>query len=299
MAQKNPLQRHPKSCNLQRPHGIDHPKTKRGAKPKLERNDQMALLNTAAGNTKILKSQKGTDFRIASLSLYPDDKICPAAILAGCKAPCLVSAGRGAMGTVAQGRKNKTAFWHRDKDLFLETLEKEMRNFIKLCNKQGKRAAFRLNTISDIPWERYGLPDLFPEALLYDYTKSAARLGKTPENYRLMFSYSQETKYQKQVARALETDCPIAVVFRGFVPSGSYFMGREIIDGDKSDLINLEKGQGKIIGLKLKGGKATQQSQSRFIVEPWQATNCPAQMQNDCNPHNLANAGRGFAIAAE
>ncbi len=234
----------------------------------------MALLNTAAGNSKILKSQKGTDFRIASLSLYPDDQICPAAILAGCKAPCLVSAGRGAMGTVAQGRKNKTAFWHRDKDLFLETLEKEMRNFVKLCAKQGKRAAFRLNTISDIPWEKYGLPELFPDALLYDYTKSAARLGKTPANYRLMFSYSQETKYQKQVERAFKTDCPVAVVFRGFVPTGSYFMGREIIDGDKSDLINLEKGQGKIIGLKLKGGKETQKSKSLFIVEPSQA--CPA-----------------------
>jgi len=66
----------------------------------------MTLLNTAAGNAKILKSQTGTDFRIASLSLYPNDTVCPAAILAGCKDPCLVTAGRGAMSTVAAGRQN-------------------------------------------------------------------------------------------------------------------------------------------------------------------------------------------------
>ena len=231
----------------------------------------MKLLNTAAGNTKILKTQKGTDFRIASLSLYPNDTICPAAILAGCKAPCLVSAGRGAMNSVAQGRKNKTALYMESPATFVTKLENEIDNFISLCTKQGKRAAFRLNTISDIPWEKYGIPQNFPNAQFYDYTKAANRLGKTPDNYGLMFSYSQTPKYQKQVERALQTNAPIAVVFRGFVPVGKYFLGREIIDGDKSDLINLNQGQGKIIGLKLKGGKQTQQSKSLFIVEPSQA----------------------------
>lgn len=251
----------------------------------------MKLLNTAAGNTKILKTQKGTDFRIASLSLYPNDTICPAAILAGCKAPCLVSAGRGAMNSVAQGRKNKTVLFMESPATFITKLENEIDNFISLCTKQGKRAAFRLNTISDIPWEKYGIPQNFPNAQFYDYTKAANRLGKTPDNYGLMFSYSQTPKYQKQVARALQTNAPIAVVFRGFVPVGKYFLGREIIDGDKSDLINLNQGQGKIIGLKLKGGKQTQQSKSLFIVEPWQATECPAASNPICRPYDLMDAG--------
>lgn len=227
----------------------------------------MTLLNTAAGNAKILKSQTGTDFRIASLSLYPNDTVCPAAILAGCKDPCLVTAGRGAMSTVAAGRQSKTDLWMQDKDAFLDQLKKEMSNFRDLCHKQGKRAAFRLNTISDIAWEKYGIPQMFDDCLLYDYTKIAARLGRTPDNYKLIFSYSGAAAYQNQVKRALTTKANIAVVFRGFVPVGERFLGREIIDGDKSDLINVYS-ENKILGLKLKGNKQTQQTQSPFVVDP-------------------------------
>ena len=56
---------------------------------------------------------------------------------------------------------------------------------------------------------------------------------------------------------------PISVVFRGGLPSS--FLGRPVIDGDKSDLINLEA-ENQIIGLKLKGSEA-QHSKSRFIVD--------------------------------
>jgi hypothetical protein len=69
-------------------------------------------------------------------------------------------------------------------------------------------------------------------------------LDRTPDNYDLIFSYSQELKYQKQVAKALQTNAPVAVVFRGFVPVGNYFLGREIVDGDKSDIWN-QKQKGK------------------------------------------------------
>lgn len=227
----------------------------------------MALLNTAAGNAKILKSQTGTDFRIASLSLYPNDQICPASIMAECRKPCLVSAGRGAMSTVAAGRQNKTNFWMQDQEAFIRQLVHEMQNFEGLCRKQGKRAAFRLNTISDIPWEKYGIPQAFPNALFYDYTKVAGRLGRTPKNYKLIFSYSAAPRYQNQVALAAQSTAPVAVVFRGFVPVGETFLGREIIDGDKSDLTNIDA-QGKIVGLKLKGGKTVQQSKSTFVVDP-------------------------------
>lgn len=227
----------------------------------------MALLNTAAGNTKILKSQKGTEYRIASLSLMPDFKICPNSINADCFDLCLKSSGRGQMHNVAQGRENKTALWHADPAAFIEQLKKEIANFEKLCMKQGKLAAFRLNTISDIPWEKYGIPQAFPQSLFYDYTKSANRLGKTPANYRLMFSFSKAEKYQRQVQRALNTAAPLAVVFRDFVPVGNYYLGREITDGDASDLENLSAA-GKIVGLKIKGNAATKNSQSPFIVDP-------------------------------
>jgi hypothetical protein len=224
----------------------------------------MKLLNTNASNTKIMKSQTGTEYEIASLSLMPDSIICPAQTIAACKDPCLVSAGRGQMHSVAASRQSKSDLWHLDQAQFLETLTKEMAAFIKRCNTRGKLAAFRLNTISDIAWEKYGIPQLFPQALLYDYTKLAARLGKTPDNYKLMFSYSAAPAYQNQVNAALKKDVPISAVFRGGLPAT--FLGRKVIDGDKSDLINLFSGN-VVVGLKLKGGKRIQASQSPFIVD--------------------------------
>ena len=159
------------------------------------------------------------------------------------------------------------------KSVGADQLNKEIQNFISLCIRNGESPAFRLNTISDIPWERYGIPQRYPQAYFLDYTKSAQRLHNLPSNYDMIFSYSQEPKYQKQGKRALLTDRPVAVVFRGFVPVGSYFLGREIVDGDLSDIKN-QKQRGKIIGLKLKGNEA-KKSKSLFIVAPSQASPAP------------------------
>jgi hypothetical protein len=92
------------------------------------------------------------------------------------------------------------------------------------------------------------------------------RLGRTPDNYKLIFSYSAEPAYQGSVNRALKTDHPIAVVFRGGLP-GEY-LGRSVIDGDKSDIINVNAGP-VVIGLKAKGtsGKRSLASNSNFIVD--------------------------------
>lgn len=233
----------------------------------------MKLLDTNASNTKIKKSQKESGLRIAGLSLYPNDLICSGAKLALCMEPCLKEAGFGAFANVRDGRQSKTDFYLQDPQAFIEQLIKEMVNFISLCIRNGESPAFRLNTISDIDWTKHGIPQRFPQAYFFDYTKVAARLGRTPPNYDLVFSYSQNPAYQKQVARALQTNAPLAVVFRGFVPVGSYFMGREIVDGDKSDIFN-QKQKGKIVGLKLKGHKA-KKSKSLFIVEPSQASPAP------------------------
>ena len=251
----------------------------------------MKLLNTNASNTKILKTQTGTDYLIASLSLMPNAIICPARDIAECSVDCLVSAGRGQMNSVARARQSKSDFWGNDQAQFLETLTQEIAAFIRKCEKQQKRAAFRLNTISDIAWEKYGIPQMFPQALFYDYTKLAARLNRTPENYKLMFSYSAAPAYQNQVNKALKTSAPISAVFRGGMPKT--FLNRIVIDGDKSDLINLNSGP-VIVGLKLKGGKAIQASKSPFIIDNPDLNSCPAKALAQCNPQNLATAGLGY-----
>ena len=221
----------------------------------------MKLLDTTGDNTKLEKTNKGSEYRVAGLTLFPDDKLCPARHIAECAGPCLQSAGRGAMSNVISGRKAKAAFYHSDTAGFLDQLRKEITNFEKLCNKTGKKPAIRLNVLSDIQWERHGIPQEFPNVLFYDYTKISKRLGKTPSNYKLMFSYSGADKYQKHVKEALKTSVPMSVVFKGTLPET--YSGRRVIDGDKSDLDNLFAGK-VIVGLRAKGKAKT--DTSKFIV---------------------------------
>ena len=73
------------------------------------------LLETRGGNAKIKKSQKDSEYKIASLSLYPDDVICPARNLAQCRKPCLKFSGLAdVFKSVNQSRKMKTELWHND-----------------------------------------------------------------------------------------------------------------------------------------------------------------------------------------
>jgi len=216
----------------------------------------MQLIDTSLNNTKIAKTQKEynpfkREFRISSLSLYPNDKICPGSLLADCQPACLRSAGYGKFKNVREGRQKKTELWLNNPDLFLELFANQLQNFQKLCDKHNVQAVHRPNTISDVDWEKYGIPQLFPRMFFYDYTKRAYRLTRTPKNYRLMFSFSGVPGYQNQVKAALKTDAPISAVFNG--PFPKEFLGRKVIDGDRSDLINLYKGKKKIIGLKAKG----------------------------------------------
>tara|TARA_R100001443_G_scaffold24713_2_gene37138 strand:+ start:838 stop:1527 length:690 start_codon:yes stop_codon:yes gene_type:complete len=225
----------------------------------------MKLLDTAGGNTKIKKSMKDKPKkRIGSLSMYPDDILCPARNIAGCKEMCLVGAGRGAMGNVVQGRMDKTMYYHNDTQGFLEQLRRELFNFNKLCKRTGVEPIARLNTLSDVPWERHGIPQEFPDIFFYDYTKAAYRLTRTPDNYKLMFSYSPKKKFQKQVEEALKTDVPMSAVFKD-KPFPKTFLGREVIDGDRDDLLNVEAGP-VIVGLKYKVVPGVEEADQNLIV---------------------------------
>ena len=226
------------------------------------------LSSIDATNTKVAKSEKsligGEKIRILSLSLMPDDIVCPARGIADCKDDCLRSSGRGIQQNVIDGRQARTDFWHADHDAFLAMLKKELHNFIKLCGRQNVVPVTRLNVLSDIPWETHlDFADEFRALFSYDYTKRANRLGKTPENYRLMFSYSKADGFQNQVKRALEHRVPMTAVFRGGLPS--QFLGRPVYDGDISDIANLEQ-LDSIIGLRVKGHEA-KKSNSPFIID--------------------------------
>jgi hypothetical protein len=189
---------------------------------------------------------------MASLSLLPDNIICPGSKSANCMDACLKESGHARFNPAVNiARQKKTDFWHTDQAGFLAQLTRELTNFQKnVCERQNVQGVVRLNTISDIPWEQHDIPQRFPDLFFLDYTKQAKRLGNTPDNYRLIFSYSDRPQYQKQVAAALPTGVPVAVVFKNSMPTE--YLGRPVIDGDLSDLDNVMAGP-VVIGLTAKG----------------------------------------------
>ena len=228
------------------------------------------LLDTAkvSGNTKVAKTgKKGLPFggkvRMAQLSMMPDSILCAGSKAAGCMDLCLKDAGLAAVyRSVNLARQARTDYWHQDREGFLSQLRRELSNFAKLCDKQGVKGVVRLNVLSDIAWEEYDIPQDFPALYFYDYTKRAKRLNKTPSNYDLMFSYSARHQYRKQVLMAVCQDNPIAVVFKSKMPDT--FLGRDVIDGDQSDLTNVYAGK-VVIGLKAKG--PAKHDTSGFVVD--------------------------------
>ena len=203
----------------------------------------MKLLDTNAtpGNMKMAKTQSSAaGRRFASLSLYPDLVLCPGSKAAGCMDGCLKLAGRGRFGNVQDARQRKTDYFHSDPLGFMSQLCDELARFESLCSRQGKRGTVRLNVLSDIAYEEYGIPQQFDGLDFYDYTKRAARLGKTPDNYKLMFSASNEPKYARQMAIGLSAAVPVSFVYRG--PRPSEMFGRPVIDGDASDWVNVNAG---------------------------------------------------------
>ena len=221
------------------------------------------LLDRSGANTKLAKTNDGADYLVAGLSLYPDDILCAYRKRAKCDKTCLVFSGMARVfPKINESRKRKTQWYHDDREAFLTQLRKELTLHQKNCIKKGIKPAVRLNVLSDIAWEKHGIPQEFPDIFFYDYTKNAFRLGKTPDNYKLMFSYSGAKEYLPFMAKAIRTDVPIAVVFKNRLPDT--FLGRKVIDGDKSDLDNVLAGQ-VIIGLteKVTGNEAPD-----FMVDP-------------------------------
>jgi len=155
----------------------------------------------------------------------------------------------------------------KHKELFIAQVHKELTNYEKTCKKQGVIPTVRLNTISDIAYELTDIIVKHPNILFIDYTKRARRLKDVNKlhNYKVIFSYSGKATYQKQVEIALQYNNPVAVVFEKYLPKT--FLGREVIDGDISDIDNALYSNDKIVGLKLKKSKGYQEFlNSGFVV---------------------------------
>lgn len=155
------------------------------------------------------------------------------------------------MAVVQAGRIRRTLFLHENPSAFLTLLMWEIG---KVWAKHGVNCRVRLNTFSDLPWERIA-PDIFerfPLVRFYDYTKWGVGRSPLPSNYTLVDSASERT--DDEMLRIVPlTSRATAVVFdtkRGQDLPMKY-MGVRVVDGDKSDDRFYDKGV--IVGLRAKG----------------------------------------------
>lgn len=221
---------------------------------------------TTLFGTQNAKTKKGEKLGYTTYILYmsPEKQnsmgknICPKAT-AGCKAACLFTAGRGKFSNVIKGRLNKTEYFLRDRQSFMEQVVSEITKGIK---KHGAdKMCVRLNGTSDIPYENIPVGDfknimeMFPNVQFYDYTKQFTRLTKQlPANYHLTFSRAETEANQKEAQQAIDLGFNVAAVFKvkDETELPETFMNAKVINGDEHDLTFLH-GSGIIVGLKAKG----------------------------------------------
>jgi len=218
------------------------------------------LLSTA--NPKI---QKGTKLGYLSFILHlapstlSGKNTCPKAT-PGCIAACLNTAGRGGMfkkgettNMIQQARIRKTKMYFEQRDLFLATLEADIRKAIKFADKQGLIPVFRLNGTSDLAVEKWGIIEKFPQVQFYDYTKVLGRKVSHLPNYHLTFSKADGN--DADVAEALMQGMSVVAVYDK-IPEG-------VPSADETDLRFLDP-KGIMLGLKAKG--RAKKDYSGFVI---------------------------------
>lgn len=152
------------------------------------------LTTKKESNAKISKSNLSNEYRTASLSLLPARlsgfNVCP--FHSHCVQDCIgVFSGRNIYPVAIKSKLIKTLLYFYDSELFIQILMREIGSFKKACKKSKLLPAIRLNTYSDILWERK-FPIIFtenPSIQFYDYSKVYhRRFSWNPENYDLTYS---------------------------------------------------------------------------------------------------------------
>lgn len=240
-------------------------------------------------NAKTIKGD-GSEFETAILYLAPADlatttTLCPMAEIAACKSGCLFKAGRGVMSNVEAGRVRRSEWFERDRDGFMETIVRDVAAFERRCKRKGVIPVVRLNGTSDVPFERIAVeyrgerfPSVFaafPDVQFYDYTKTAKRAlsdaYRSLPNYHLVLSWSGASeRYAGTIRAAMDADpsLSVAVVFRDKATveraKRDGFMGREVVDGDETDLRFLDRA-GVVVALYAKG--PARRDRTGFVVD--------------------------------
>lgn len=234
---------------------------------RLDGRDGFNSMLSIGSNPKTVKSDKGGKYYTAILHLWPG-ATCPWATK-GCLAGCLNTAGNPChMPGKEKARKARTKLFHADPVRFMARLVREIEQFIKKCERMGRKPAIRLNGTSDIAWEALApwLFRMFPQVRFYDYTKGYCRLGNTPRNYHLTLSRSESNDFE--VGAALSRGFHVAVVIRGAkrnMPKD--WRGWSTENGDKDDLLFLRKNPVQVLYPK---GQARHDNSGWVVENPLQ-----------------------------
>jgi len=137
--------------------------------------------------------------------------------------------------------------YFEDRPAFFDLLNSDIYQFHRNAQALDMEAVLRLNILSDIRWERHGIPQRWPMLGFYDYTKIPNRKG-LPPNYKLTFSFSGNNL--NDCRKALANGMNVAVPFLNGLPTT--WLGYPVIDGDADDLRFLDPNP-CIVGLKAKG----------------------------------------------
>lgn len=287
------------------------------------------ILQSGDGNAKV--SHHGTEYKVFTISLASSDSsghnLCPRALrrsalqrmlddgldiqeiaervnpkgLSVCSGPCVTwEAGHGRTDHVRDARINLTNWLFENPRSFKAYLLRQMASLTKYHS--DAEIACRPNVDSDVNWltlirEMFDFPWQF-----WDYTKCSERLGKTPSNYHLTYSYNDGTT-ALDWERVYKTGGNIAVVFDSlWNPWGSKFgylpthwtdpNGKtwEVVDGDRQELRFLDP-RDVCVGLRLKGDEDKRED----ACEADFAVPCGTDAIGDIHP---ADAPVGYYLGA-
>jgi hypothetical protein len=204
------------------------------------------------------------------------------------------------MSSVQKARLERTNMLLDKPSEFMTVVHHEIDAHERAAAKQGKKAAVRLNVVSDIPHEKLH-PEVFsehPNTQFYDYTKIAGRVlnpdgskKQLPANYHLTLSSTgiegAESNWH-HARQHLDNGGTVAMVFgarggrkgKAGDPLPSHVIDEKtgkkytVIDADTHDHRHLDKkyhgipeNEGLIAGLRIKGGMPMLKKAGNFAVK--------------------------------
>jgi len=220
------------------------------------------LLSRESSNTKLKKNKIPTwnlSLAQANLSGY---EVCPHRS-DGCTKACVGYAGMaGIFPHIMKSRIAKTKFFFEDRKAFLALLEKELQRADNYCSARSITGRVRLNTFSDVVWEKMLDLKQFKNLAFYDYTKNlkSAVESLNYTNYRKVYSFNENSDIKSTLDYVYKGGT-VAVVFGDveYTPSAkkigalpATWNGIKVVDGDATDDRYLDP-KGCIVGLRLKG----------------------------------------------